>query len=118
MVFLDPVRSLIPPTARKRAYDIATAIVAGLGMWGYLDTTEVMQWTSVAVSAVALVFAVLYSTSTIRMTLYTLCGSLGVVAGSYGVLTGSQAAGIMAVAVAVLGIAVAGSEVPKAGVTE
>lgn len=113
MVFLNPVRSAIPPEARKRAYDIATAIIAGLGMWGYLDASEIQQWTSLAVSFIALVFAILYAQTTARAALYTFLVAVASIAGAYGILTESQSAGLLSVAVAVLGVAVAGSNTPK-----
>lgn len=113
MVFLDPIRSALPPTARKRAYDIATAIIAGLGMVGVVDTTAAAQWTSVAVAAIALVFAVLYSATTARAAFYTLIASVMAVLGGYDIVTDNQTAALLGVAVAVLGVAVAGSNTPQ-----
>lgn len=113
MVFLDPIRSALPPEARRRAYDIATAVIAGLGMVGFIDTNAAAQWSSVAVSAIALVFAILYSASTARAAFYTLIVSVMAVLGGYGVVTENQTAALLGVAVAVLGVAVAGSNTPQ-----
>lgn len=110
--FLDPIRSAIPPETRQRWYDISTAIVGALAMWGLLGTSEVPAWTSLVVGVVTLMFAVLYSESTVRVSFYTVLLAVQGVAGLYGILDNQKWAAILSVASALLGTAVAGSNTP------
>ncbi len=111
--FLDPMRAVIPAAARQRWYDISTAIVGALALWGIVGTSTIPAWTSLIVGVVTLFFAVLYSESTVRVSFYTLLLSVQAVAGIYGILDDQRWAAILSAASALLGTASAGSNTPK-----
>lgn len=113
--FLDPIRAVIPVEARQKWYDISTAIIGALAMWGLLGTYTVPAWTSLVVGVVTLLFAVLYSESTARVSFYTLLLAVQGVAGVYGILDDQKWAAVLAVASALLGTATAGSNAAALG---
>lgn len=111
--FLDPVRAVIPADARRRCYDVSTAVIGSLALWGIVGTSTVPAWTSLVVGAITLVFAVLYSESNVRVSIYTFLLSVQTIAGIYGIVDSQKGAAILSVASALLGVASAGSNTPK-----
>lgn len=109
---LDPIRSAIPATARQRYYDVVTAIVGALALWGYLSASNTQLWLAVGINVVTLLFAVLYATNFVRQTFYSVLAAASAVAGSYGILNDVKWAAVLSVAAALLGTAVAGSNTP------
>ncbi|OLT33690.1 hypothetical protein BJF84_21380 [Rhodococcus sp. CUA-806] len=118
MSILDPVRSGIPASARQRFYDVSTAVVGALVLWGVLDSTTAALWTALAVNVVTLLFALLYASTTARQVFYTVVTAASGLLGAYGIASDVQLAGVVAVIAALLGTAVAGSNVPVLQATQ
>ena len=109
---LDPIRSAIPAGARQRYYDVVTALVGALALWGYLSVSNTQLWLAVGINVVSLLFAVLYATSTVRQAFYAVLAAASAVAGSYGILNDVKWAAVLSLVAAILGTAVAGSNTP------
>lgn len=116
MSVLDPIRSGIPASARQRWYDVSTAAVGALVLWGVFDASNAPLWTALIVNVVTLIFALLYATTTVRQVFYTVVVAASGLLGAYGIVADVKLAGIGAVVAALLGTAVAGSNTP-AGVS-
>ncbi|SNS57796.1 phage holin [Rhodococcoides kyotonense] len=112
MSVLDPVRSSIPASARQRFYDVSTAVVGALVLWGAVDGATAALWTALAVNVITLLFALLYASTTLRQAFYTVVVAASGLLGAYGIASDVQLAGVIAVVAALLGTAVAGSNTP------
>ncbi len=112
MSMLDTVRTAIPAEARERVYIIAGAAITLLASWGVVDAAAVPAWAALAAAVIALGFAILHSTSTVRTALYSVLLAVQGVAQLYGIFTDTQWASIAGLAAAVLGISVAAAKTP------
>ena len=109
---LDRVRGVVKPEWRERIYDTVGAGVVVLGGWGLVDEADGAVIAQVILAAVALLFAILHSTSGIRTALYGLLVAVQALAGLWSIGTDAQWAGVLAMAAAVLGTQVAAGRTP------
>lgn len=105
---LDVLRGVIPPTAREKFYVVVAALVGVLGF----TEGEAAVWTQVGVAAVTLLFALLYSSSTVRASLYAVLVAVSTAGQLYGYFTETQWASYLGLAAALLGIATAAAKAP------
>jgi hypothetical protein len=110
--FLDPIRSAIPASFRERAYVVVTALVGIFAAQGVVTDAAAPVWISVGAAAVTLFFAVLYSTSTVRLSLYALLGTVSTVAQLYGYFSSTQWSSYLGLAAALLGLSFAAAKTP------
>lgn len=109
---LDRLREFVRPEWRERIYDTVGAAVVLLGGWGLVDQADGAVIAQVILAAVALLFAILHSTSGIRTALYGLLVAVQAVFGLWSIGTDAQWAGVLAIAAAVLGTQVAAGRTP------
>ena len=109
---LTGAREIVKPEWRERIYDTVGAAVVVLGSWGLVDEADAAVYAQVILACVALLFAILHSTSNIRTTLYGLLGAVQALAAFYSIGTDAQWAGVLAMAAAVLGTQVAAGRTP------
>lgn len=105
-------RNIIPANLRGTFYIIVPAIIAALAPFNVLDNNEATVWTSVALAAIAAVFAVVNGESTWRNTIYVLFGAVQALLQLYGLFSDQQWAAISGIVVALLSIGLAGLFTP------
>ena len=110
--FLDPVRSAIPATYRERAYVVVVAVVGIFAAQSIVTKDAAPVWISVGTAAVTLFFAVLYSTSTVRLSIYALLGAISTAAQLYGYFSSTQWSSYLGLAAALLGLSFAAAKTP------
>ena len=64
------MRRWVRPEYREKAYNVVGALVVVLGSWGVVDGTTAATIAQLVLAVVALLFAILYSTSQLRVALY------------------------------------------------
>lgn len=104
------VEKVIPPGARETLYRYVSAGITGLTAVGKLDIDTSVLWTQLALATITLVFAILYSDSTIRTALYWVVATGGGVLMAYGILHGVNWALVVAAIGQVLGTATAAAK--------
>ncbi len=109
---LDPVRSVIRPEYRERAYNLVGAAVVVLGSFGLVDGNAAATVAQLVLALLALLFAILYSTSQLRVALYGVLVSVQAVAALWSIGNDAKWAGVLAMAAAVLGTQVAAARTP------
>jgi hypothetical protein len=107
---LTKIRSVIPASARERWYVVSGALVTFLASWGLLEASTAPAWIGLVTATITLLFAVLYSTSTVRTALYSVLLAVQGVAGLYSILGESQWAAIVALAAVLLGTGTAAAK--------
>lgn len=110
MGIIERTRNFLPESARESWYRIGGALVIFFGSWGYLDGSEVQQWSALVAATVTLLFAALYSTSTVRTALYLFLVAVQGVAGLYGILDDQRWGGIVTLAAFALGVTTAAAK--------
>lgn len=104
---LERVRSLVPKSAEGYGYSVVSGIVMFLMALGVVNNEEAALWTQLAIALVTCLFALIYSPSTWRASLYLIVGPLGAVLMGYGLVAGEKWAIIVAASGQVLGITTA-----------
>lgn len=107
---LDWLRDVLPPEHRETLYRVVAGVLTFLTGYGILDESEAALWAQLAVGTITVLFALLYSTTTLRMALYALIGPVGAVLMAYGIVTDQMWAVIVAAVGQVFGVATAGSK--------
>lgn len=107
---IQRIRELIPEKRREEFYRIVAAVSTGLLAFGFLDEQETALWTQLGISVVTTLFALLYTTSAWRASLYALVGPLGAVLMAYGIVSDVRWALIVAAVGQLFGIATAAAK--------
>lgn len=110
--FLDPVRSVLRPEYREKFYNTVGAAVVVLGGWGLVDNNTAATVAQLVLALGALVFAILYTTSELRVALYGLLVAVQAVAALWSIGNDATWAGVVSMAAAVLGTQVAAGRTP------
>lgn len=90
------LRSFFTNAKREKTYILVIALVVLLGGLGIITEAEVALWTTAAVATVALLFAMLFATSNLRLAVYGLVAALGPLLTWYSIGTGAQWTAIIA----------------------
>lgn len=104
------LRAKIPATARETWYRVSSGAVMFLFAFGTLAQDSVTLWIQLVGATVTLLFAALYSTSTLRTVLYTTLAPAGAVLMYYGIVSDVRWALITAAVAQVFGIATAAAK--------
>lgn len=105
------LQGLIPPAYREAAYRVIAGVLTALTGFQVLGTDDAALWSQLAVGTVTSLFALLYSTSTVRVALYALVGPLGGVLMAYGIIGDVKWAVLVASVGQVFGTATAAAKV-------
>ena len=100
----------VPAEMRETAYRVAAGVLTFLTGFGLLDNNEGALWGQLVVATITALFALLYSTSNLRVALYALVGPVGAVLMGYGLLSDVHWAVIVAAIGQVFGVATAASK--------
>lgn len=100
----------IPAEAREDFYRLAAGTLTFLTGFGLVDNNEGALWGQLVVATITALFALLYSTSNLRVVLYTLVGPLGAVLMAYGLISDVHWAVVLAAIGQVFGVATAASK--------
>lgn len=109
------LQSHVPLGFRETAYRYAAALTTLLFAFGVLDSQEASLWTQLGVSTVTLLFALLYASSGLSATIYTVTGPLGAVLMWYGIVSDTRWALITAATGQLFGIATAAAKTIQPG---
>lgn len=109
---LDPVRSVLRPEYRQQVYNLVGVAVVVLGGYGVVDNNTASTVAQLVLALTALLFAVLYSTSELRVALYGTLVAVQAVAALWSIGNDATWAGIVSIAAAVLGTQVASGRTP------
>lgn len=104
---LARIRSVVPESAQGYGYSLASGAVMFLLALGVVNNEEAALWTQLAIALVTCMFALIYSPSTWRASLYLIVGPLGAVLMGYGLIADEKWAIIVAASGQVLGITTA-----------
>lgn len=104
------LQARIPVEAREGMYRLAAGVLTFLTGFGLLDNNEGALWSQLVIATITAVFALLYSTSNLRVVLYTLIGPVGAVLMGYGLLSDVHWAVVVASIGQVFGVATAASK--------
>lgn len=92
---LNTIRTTLPASSRDQIYATAGAFVVLLGGIGVVAEEAVALWAGAVVALLALAFAVLHSTSSVRTGLYAVVAALAPLATWYSVGTGQSWAAVV-----------------------
>lgn len=112
MSALDSIRAVVKPEYREKFYNLVGAAVALLGAFGLAGDNTAATVAQLVLAAAALLFAILYSTSTVRTALYGVLAAAQAVAALYSIGNDATWAGVLSIAAAVLGTQVAAGRTP------
>ena len=101
------IRSVVPESAQGYGYSLVSGAVMFLMALGVVTNEEAALWTQLAIALVTCLFALIYSPSTWRASLYLIVGPLGAVLMGYGLIADEKWAVIVAALGQVLGITTA-----------
>lgn len=106
------IRRWVRPEYREKAYNLVGAAVVVLGSFGMVDSNAAATLAQLVLALVALVFAILYSTSQLRVALYGVLVAAQATAALWSLGNDAKWAAILSMAAAVLGTQVAAARTP------
>lgn len=97
----------LPEDSKDYAYSLVSAVVTFLLAFGLVDNEEAALWTQLAIALVTCTFALIYSPSAARSSIYAITGPVGAVLMGYGLVSDVRWAIIVAGVGQVLGVTTA-----------
>lgn len=104
------LQHLIPAVYREFGYRLSSAVTLGLLAFGILDSNAAALWAQFGVGLVTLLFALLYSTDSVRTAIYAFTGVGGSVLLYYGLVSDVRWALITAAIAQAFGITTAAAK--------
>lgn len=105
-------RRWLRPEYREKFYNVTGAAVVLLGGFGVVDQNAAATVAQLVLAVVALLFAILYSTSQLRLALYGVLAAASAVAALWSLGSDATWAAVLSIAAAVLGTQVAAARTP------
>lgn len=109
---METIKNYLPASARGTVYACVAAIAPALIAWGVLDEVKAAAIVGVLTAVVALVFAVVHSTSNPRTAIYLLLAAITTALTAWGYGTDVQWQSILAIVAPALGAGVAAANTP------
>lgn len=101
---LDTIRTAMPAASRDKVYEIASAFIVLLAGVGVVGAQAASLWTATVVAVLALLYALIHSTSPWRTALYGVVAAVSPLATWYSLGSDQTWAAVVMFAAVVLGV--------------